>query len=185
MGEHSWETLDSQTAYSCEGFDIVNESVRLPDGTVTEFDYLSESESVVVLPFTPDGDVVVIEEWRQAVKRWNRGLPAGSLEPGEPPDDAVHRELLEETGFGTDRIEHLTSVEPSNGFSDAYFHYYAAYDCEPSGEQRLDDDETISVTTTAFPELVTAVRDGEIRDGRSGFGVLYYALFERTGTYEQ
>ncbi len=49
----AWETLESRVAYSCPGFDIVNESVQLPDGTETEFDYLSEPPSVCVLPFTP------------------------------------------------------------------------------------------------------------------------------------
>jgi ADP-ribose pyrophosphatase len=177
-----WETLDRDTAYTCEGFDIVTESVRLADGTETEFDYLSESESVVILPFTPAGDVVVIEEWRQAVKRHNRGLPAGSLEEGERPESAVHRELREETGYETSEIEHLTSVEPSNGFSDAFFQYYVAYDCEPGAQQELDADETIDVTTTTLSALVEAVREDELRDGRSAFGILYYKLFANEGT---
>lgn len=173
-----WQTLDRELAYSCAGFDIVNESVRLPDGRETTFDYLSENESVVVLPFTPSGEVVVIEEWRHAVERQNRGLPAGSLEDDERPADAVHRELREETGYEPSDIDYLTGVEPSNGFSDAFFHYYVAYDCEPGAKQELDVDETIDVTTTSLDALVEAVRDGELEDGRSAFGVLYYKLFE-------
>lgn len=179
MADLSWETLDSDVAYTCDGFDIVNERVRLPDGTKTEFDYLSEEESVVILPFTPEGDVVLIEEWRQAVKRRNRGLPAGGLEGEETPDEAVHRELREETGHESTDIEHLTAVEPANGFSDAVFHYYAAYDCEPAGSQDLDADESIEVTASSFAEVLDAVREGELQDGRSAYGILHYALFER------
>jgi len=78
--ELAWETLAAETAYGCPCFDIVHEDVRLPDGTETDFDFLREGDSVVVLPLTGDGDVVVIEEWRQAVKRVNRGLPAGGVE---------------------------------------------------------------------------------------------------------
>jgi ADP-ribose pyrophosphatase len=177
----SWETLERTVAYRCDGFDIVNESVALPDGTETEFDYLSEAESVVVLPFTADSRVVVIEEWRHAVRRRNRGLPAGNLEDGESPEDAVFRELREETGYATEHAEHLTTVEPANGFSDAVFHYYAAYDCERAGDQHLDADESIEVTTATFDNLVEAVRDDEFRDGRSAFAVLYYAAFETDG----
>ena len=177
--ELAWETLASRTAYACDGFDVVNEDVRLPDGTDAEFDYLSEGESVVVLPFTSDGDVVVIDEWRQAVKRTNRGLPAGSVEPeDDAPVDAVNRELAEETGYEAGSLERLTAVEPANGFADAVFHYFVARDCEPAAEQRLDYDESISVETTTFDELVEAVRDGTVRDGRAVTGVLYYALFE-------
>ena len=173
-----WTTVDSERAYTCEGFDIVNETVELPDGERTEFDYLDEDESVVVLPFTPERRVVVIDEWRHAVERVNRGLPAGTVESGEAPGDAVGRELAEETGYRPGETEHMTTVEPANGFSNARFHYYVARDCEPAARQDLDADETIEVSTTTFEELVESVRAGDLRDGRSAFGVLYYLLFD-------
>jgi ADP-ribose pyrophosphatase len=181
MDERAWKTVREEITYSCPGFDIVSEVVRLPDGETTDFDYLSEGESVVVLPFIRSEEVVVIEEWRQAVRRHNRGLPAGSLEPGEDPETGVHRELREETGYEADAVEHLTTVEPANGFSDAVFHYYAAYDCEATAEQNLDYNETITVDLTSLDALVAAARDGELRDGRTAFGVVYYALFEADG----
>jgi ADP-ribose pyrophosphatase len=171
-----WTTVDSELAYTCDGFDVINETVKLPDGERAEFDYLREDESVVVLPFTADGRVVVIDEWRHAVERVNRGLPAGTLEDGEEPDAAVGRELAEETGYRPGEFEHMTTVEPANGFSDAVFHYYVARDCERAADQNLDPDETIEVTTVTFEDLVEAVRDDELRDGRSAFGVLYYTV---------
>lgn len=178
MTDQAWKTLSQELAYSCDGFDIVNETVELPDGSQTEFDYLTESESVVIIPFTGENEVVVIDEWRHAVRRYSRGLPAGSIESDEQPMAAVHRELTEETGYEAESIEHLTTVEPSNGFSDAVFHYYAAYDCEPSGEQQLDSDETIRVSTTTVDELLAAIENDDFPDGRSAFGITYYALFE-------
>ena len=171
-----WETIEQEIAYSCDGFDIIREEVELPDGERTDFDYLSEQESVVVLPFTPDGDVVVIDEWRHAVSRENRGLPAGTLEPDEDAENGVRRELREETGYDAGDIEYLTTVEPANGFSDAVFHYYVARDCERRGDQSLDADETITVSTVSYEALADAVRGGELRDGRSAFAVLYYEL---------
>jgi len=177
MSDPAWETLSEQVAYSCDGFDVVNQTVRLPDGTETEFDYLSETESVVILPFRADGGVVVIEEWRQAVGRRNRGLPAGTLDPGEEPTEAVHRELGEETGHEARAVTHLTTVEPANGYADSVFHYFVAEGCQRAGEQSLDVDESIQVTTAAFEELLADVRDGELRDGRSAFGICYYQLF--------
>jgi ADP-ribose pyrophosphatase len=180
--ELAWETLDSRVAYTCEGFDVVTDAVRFPDGAETEYDYLAEGESVVILPFAAAGqrDVVVIEEWRQAVGRVNLGLPAGGVEPGDDRlSAAVARELEEETGYRPGSIDHMTTVEPANGFADAVFHYFLARECEPSGEQDLDDDEDIRVGTRPLDDLLAAARDDELRDGRSMLGVIYYALFER------
>jgi ADP-ribose pyrophosphatase len=173
-----WTTVDSNLAYTCEGFDIVTQTVALPDGQHVAFDYLAEGESVVVLPFTTDDRVVVIDEWRQAVERVNHGLPAGSVEDDEQPREAVPRELREETGYEPGGVEHLTTVEPANGFSDAVFHYYVARDCEQTADQQLDVDESITVSTTSYRALLDAVRDGDLRDGRAAFGVLYYLVFD-------
>ena len=174
----AWDLLDSEVAYSCPGFDVRREQVRLPDGTETDFDYLSERESVVVLPFTPDGDVVVIEEWRQPVRRVNRSLPVGGTEPDD--DDlaaAARRELREETGHEADGVELLTSVEPANGLANSVLHFFVARGCTPTAEQQLDHDESIRVDTTTFEALRDHIASREVRDGRTTLGVLYYEAF--------
>ncbi|WP_336360096.1 NUDIX hydrolase [Haladaptatus sp. ZSTT2] len=173
-----WETLATETAYTCPGFDVTHEDVRLPDGTESDFDYLSEPPAVVILPFTPDGDVVLIEEWRQAVKRVNRGLPAGTMEPeDDDPAAAAHRELEEETGHEAARVDHLTTVEPVNGIANAVHHYFVAYDCHPASEQNLDFNESIRVVIESYDDLLAAIESGEIRDGRAVLGTLYYERF--------
>jgi ADP-ribose pyrophosphatase len=178
--ELAWETLAADIAYSCPGFDIVHEDVRLPDGTGTDFDFLREGDSVVVLPLTADGEVVVIEEWRQAVKRVNRALPAGSVEESDAaPRAAVDRELREETGYEAETVRHLYTAEPANGYADSVFHYFLAEECTPTAEQDLDFNESIQVETTPFEDLLASVREGDLRDGRSAVGIMYYALFER------
>lgn len=174
----AWETNERRVAYTCPGFDVVNESVQLPDGTETEYDYLSESPSVCILPFTADGDVVCIEEWRQAVSRVSRGLPVGGTEPEDDDlEAAARRELAEETGHEAGRLESLVTVEPANGTADSVLHFFVARNCRPTAEQRLDHNESIRVTETTLEELTDAVARGEIRDGRTVLALSYYRLF--------
>ena len=73
----------------------------------------------------------------------------------------------------------IPTAEPANGYADSVFHYFLAEGCAPTAEQDLDFNESIRVETTTVEGLVESVRTGELRDGRSAVGVMYYALFER------
>ncbi len=172
----AWKTERRENAYACPGFSIVHEEVRLPDGSMTDFDYLHDGPSVVVLPFTPDGRLVVIDEWRQAVKRVTRSFPAGGIEPGEGIREAAKRELEEETGYEAADVTPLGTYEPATGFSDAVFHYFVATGCEPTGSQDLDQNESITVDTTTLPDLLEALLADELEDGRTALGLLRYVI---------
>ena len=192
----AWETLDSAVDYTCPGFDVRRDEVRFPDGETDGFHYVDEPPAVVVLPLTPDGDVVVIDEWRQAVGRVNRGIPAGTMEPADgaagggeaghgrgATDDAIERaaarELAEETGYEADSFERLTTVEPTNGMANAVHHHVLATGCEPSADRDLDHNESIAVETVPYDDLLAAVVDDELRDGRAVTAVLWYELLHR------
>lgn len=173
--ELAWRVLDRETAYSCPGFDIMCEEVETPTGTRTDFDYLTEPPSVVILPFTTDETLVVIDEWRQAVGRRNRGFPAGTAEPED--NDLVataRRELEEETGYVAGDVEPLLVAEPANGLAAIEHHYFVATGCTPAGNQSLDADETILVDTVDYAAFRAAALTGECRDGRTLLGLLYY-----------
>jgi ADP-ribose pyrophosphatase len=177
-----WETTGSAVDYTCPGFDVRRDEVTLPDGTGTDYHYVDEPPAVVVLPFTPEGDVVVVDEWRQAVGRVNRGLPAGSMEEGD--DDVVaaaRRELAEETGYEADAVASLCSVEPANGVANSVHHHVVARGCRPTAEQNLDFNESIRVATADYDDLLAAALDGDLRDGRAVLALSQYELRQAVG----
>jgi len=180
MSDLAWETIDSETDHACPGFSVTRDRVRLPDGSIEDFHYVDEPESVVIVPFTPDDEVVIIEEWRQAVDRVNLGFPAGNVEPDD--DDlaaAAHRELREETGYVADEVSYLATAEPANGFSNSVNHYFVGEDCVENGIQELDHNESIRPDTTTMDHLRERLRDGDLRDGRTALGVCYHTIGEK------
>ena len=181
MDELAWETTGTEIDYRCPGFDVRRDDVRFPDGGSGEYHYVDEPPAVVILPLTPDGDVVVIDEWRQAVGRVNRGLPAGTVEPddGDDLERAAARELAEESGYEAAGFERLTTVEPTNGVANAVHHHFLAEGCEPTADRDLDDNESIEVATVDYDDLLAAVVDDGLRDGRAVTAVLWYELLRR------
>lgn len=176
----AWERRDTEIDYACPGFDVRRDAVRFPDGTDAAYHYVDEDPAVVVLPFTPDSEVVTIDEWRQAVGRVNHGLPAGSIEPAD--DDlaaAARRELAEETGHEAGSVEHRLTVEPTNGIANSVHHLFVARDCEPTAERDLDPNESIRVRVRPYDDLLAAAVDGDLRDGRTVLALCHYELTSR------
>lgn len=181
MTDHTlnWETLSREQSYGCEAFEVFTDRVRLPDGSESRFDYVSEPPSAVVLPLTVDDEVVVLKEYRHAVGRVATGLPGGSLEPEDVDIQATAvRELLEESGYRAGTLEQLAVAEPANGLLDSERHYFRATDCEPSVDTARDADESIRVRTMEYDELLSQVIDGEIQDERTITAVLLSACGE-------
>ena len=76
-----------------------------------------------------------------------------------------------------DELDYLTTVEPLNGLANSVHHHFVARGCRPTGDQRLDDDESIRVGTTTRENLLDALADGSLRDGRTAFCLLYHERF--------
>jgi ADP-ribose pyrophosphatase len=167
---------DEELLLECRIFRVVGKSTTGADGRQHAKQIIRHPGAVVVLPLLADGSVVLIRNYRAAVDRQMIELPAGTLEPGEDPVAAAHRELAEETGYRARSMELLTSFFSSPGILDEKMHLYLATGLEP-GETDLQDDEEIEPLVLPWQEALALGRSGQIEDAKTLIGLLYVELF--------
>src|SRR5438128_2992699 len=111
----------------------------LPDGTTIRRDVIVHPGAVVILPMVDDAHVCLLRNHRFIIGETLWELPAGTLEPGEPPEQAAVRELGEETGYTAGRWRKLAAAFASPGCLSELMHIYAALDLTP-GPARPEKD---------------------------------------------
>src|SRR4051812_8334756 len=104
--------------YKGRVFSVEVDKVVLPNGRGAEVATVRHRPSVVLIPVTEDGNIVMIRQYRHALGRDIWELPAGSLEEEESPEVAAARECEEEIGQVPDKIEPLCSFYPTPGYCD-------------------------------------------------------------------
>jgi len=118
---------------------------------------------VNVIPFTEDGRVILIRQYRSGTHEITLEIPGGMVDPGEDPLATAARELTEETGWVASSLEEIGSVNPNPAFQDNRCNTYLATDCRPVGETDFDPDEEIETVLFDLSEIPERIAAGEIR----------------------
>ena len=157
------------------------DTVRFPDGSTGELELIRHPGAAAVIPCASDpagGDptILMIRQFRHAAGGPLWEIPAGTLAPGEAPEACARRELREETGVAAERIERLTSIFTTPGFTDEVIHLFWAQGLT-QGETARERDEFIEVVPQQLSQVLTGIRGGEIRDAKTVVAILYMAGF--------
>ena len=153
-------------------FSVDREQVRLPHGPTVTLDVVRHSRSAVIIPVPEPGHVILIRQYRHAVNAWLWEVPAGSVDPGESPEEAARRECHEEIGQVPDTIVRLGALYPTPGYCDEEMVFFRVSGLsEPTEAAAIDDDESFEVKTFALREARDMVRHGEIVDMKTVVGL--------------
>lgn len=127
--------------------------------------------SVAALPVDEDGRLALVRQYRHPVGRALWEVPAGLLEKGESPEQAIRREIEEEVGRRARDLESLAVFHPTPGFCDEVLHLFRATRLSET-PVRLDDDEVLDRKWFTLEEAREMLRAGEVRDAKTLIALL-------------
>jgi ADP-ribose pyrophosphatase len=153
---------------------VQTERVTLPNGNAVELDIVHHPGASAVVPFVSATQVLLIRQYRFAAGGTLLEVPAGKLDPGEPPTECAARELEEEAGCRAGRLVELGCIWTTPGFTDERIHLYAAFDLEEV-PHRHDPDEVIEPVRMSLDEALGLVWSGELSDAKSSLALLHAA----------
>jgi ADP-ribose pyrophosphatase len=176
--------VSTRRVYTGRVINLDVDTVRFPNGTVGDLEMIRHPGASAVVPFLSDPagedpQVLLIRQYRYAAERYLYEIPAGRLDPGEEPEACARRELREETGCTAERVERLTTMYTTPGFTDERIHLFMAVGLT-KGEDAKEADEFIEVETMSLSRALTLIEQGGIQDGKTALGLLFAAGF-RTG----
>ena len=156
-------------------FTVTVESITLPRGDRLDAEIVRHPGSVVLVPVTDDGKVVLVRQYRHAVGRTVWELPAGSLKKGEDPEAAARRECQEEIGMIPDRLVKVSRLYPTPGYCDEAMNFYVASGLRAPGDgdpdARPDEDEDIEARAFTLDEIRKMLASDDIIDLKTVAGI--------------
>jgi ADP-ribose pyrophosphatase len=173
------KVVSSKLIYKGRAFTVRVDTIQTPDGRETTRDVIEHSECVAIVAVDNDGKVLLVNQYRLPTGKYLLEIPAGGIDGNENPEDAVRREMQEETGYLPQKVEKLGGFYSAPGFCTEYLHLYLAMDLEPS---RLVAEDTESITLKRIePDKITGlIFSGEICDAKSIAGLLTWLETRRS-----
>jgi ADP-ribose pyrophosphatase len=160
------ETVRSEYIYRGKVVTLRIDTMRLADGREAKREIVEHKGAVAIVPRLDADTILLIRQYREAVKEFLLEIPAGTLEPGEEPDACAARELEEEIGYRAGRLRRLFSQYLAPGYSSEVLHVYLGEELA-EGTVHPDDDESIEVVPVRIDDVEPMILNGAIQDAKS------------------
>ncbi|TWT69162.1 NUDIX hydrolase [Crateriforma conspicua] len=160
-------------------FDVHAMELVGSDGKTYIREVVRHPGAVLLLPILDNGDVVMIENYRPTIDQTLLELPAGTREPGEPPEITAERELVEETGYAAGKLQHLHTYFSAPGICDEQMFLFLATDLT-AGDAQREAVEQIENRVVPIDQAMQMIRDGQILDAKTIVGLSLYQMMPPT-----
>ena len=164
------KTLETERIFEGKIINVRRDRVMVMEGESFR-EIVEHNGGAVIAAVKPDGNMIMVRQFRKPAERVMLEVPAGKIDPGEDPEITAARELKEETGYTAGKIRKLTQMYPSVGYSEEILHLYLCTELE-AGETAFDENEAIDIEEYPIDTLVDMVMQGEIQDGKSQVAIL-------------
>ncbi len=165
--------VSSQDIYKGKIVELSVDEVKLDNGRKTTREVIKHRGACVILPILRKGEVVLIEQFRYPVGRELIEAPAGTREENEDAIETAYRELIEETGYSSNQIEHIIDFYPTPGYTTEILSLFFAHNLKKVGV-RPESDEDIKIRILPLTETLKMIETGEIIDAKTIVALLMY-----------
>lgn len=173
MNDDCPEILTSTEIYKGKQVELIVDTIK-EHGQIHAREVVLHPGSAVILALDQNLSVFFVRQYRHATRKYLLELPAGSLEPGERPEDTAVRELQEEVGLRAQNLEKLCEFFVSPGFLQEKMWLFLATGLTEV-QQRPEDDEFLEIIRLPLAEALERITAGEIQDAKTIIGLMFAA----------
>lgn len=166
------EVISREQIFEGKILDVQRWKVTLPDGSEAPREIVLHKGASAVVPVDAENNVYMVKQYRTAIGRVMREIPAGKLDyAGEDRFEAAKRELKEETGFTAGKWTYLGDIATTPGFSSEVISLYLAQELT-AGDTDFDDDEFLSNEKLPLSDAVEMALNGSFQDSKTVVALL-------------
>ena len=165
------KALASDYVYKGHAVTVRKDTVRMADGRETVRDVVEHDECVAIVAVAPEGKILLVNQYRYPVGKYLLEIPAGGIDGDETPEQAVIREMQEETGYKPETVTKLGGFYSAPGFCTEYLHLFLVEDLT-EGRLYAEDTDSITLVRMTPEEIPGLIRSGLICDAKSIAGLL-------------
>lgn len=172
-------TVKTEPIFEGKIISLQVDTIQLPNGGTATREIVRHPGAAAVLALIDD-KMLVVEQYRKPMEKFQVEIPAGKLDADEDPMVAAARELEEETGYRAGKLRPLSSFYTSPGFADEKLFVYIAEDLV-KGESAPDEDEFLAVEAITFEQAQQYIREERISDAKTILAVYAWHIYRLTG----